>query len=90
MNSAFLDFVGVVVDGDVDQVSRHLAGNPALATTPSDAGATRQGASTSFFADIAHYLYAGDTALHMAAPGCGTPDRTRSRLPSDKASGCHR
>jgi ankyrin repeat protein len=34
---------------------------------PSDEGATRHGASGFFFADIAHYLYAGDTALHMAA-----------------------
>lgn len=67
MISAFPDFVRVVVDGDVDQVSRRLAGNPGLATTPSDVGATRQEASTFFFADIAHYLYAGDTALHMAA-----------------------
>jgi len=48
-------------------VSRRLAGSPALATTSSDVGATRQEASTFFFADIAHYLYAGDTALHMAA-----------------------
>jgi len=63
----FLDFVRVVVDGDIDQVSRRLAGSPALATTSSDVGATRQEASTFFFADIAHYLYAGDTALHMAA-----------------------
>ena len=67
MISAFLDFVRVVVDGDVDQVSRRLAGNPALATTPSDVGATRQETATFFFADIGHYLYAGDTALHMAA-----------------------
>ena len=73
MISAFLDFVRVVVDGDLDQVSRRLAGNPALATTPSDVGATRQGASTFFFADIAHYLYAGDTALHMAAAAFRRP-----------------
>jgi Ankyrin repeats (3 copies)/Ankyrin repeat len=67
VTSVFLDFVRVVVDGDIDQVSRRLAGSPALATTSSDVGATRQEASTFFFADIAHYLYAGDTALHMAA-----------------------
>lgn len=67
MISTFLDFVRVVVDGDIDQVSRRLAGNPALATMPSEVGATRQGGSTFFFTDIAHYLYAGDTALHMAA-----------------------
>jgi len=63
----FLDFVRVVVDGDIDQVSRPLAANPALATTSSDVGATRQESSPFFFADIAHYFYAGDTALHMAA-----------------------
>src|ERR1700736_4305602 len=30
-------------------------------------GVTRQEASTFFFAEVADYLYAGDTALHMAA-----------------------
>ncbi len=57
----------VVVDGDIDQVTRRLAASPALATTSSAVGATRQEASTFFFAGIAHYLYEGDTALHMAA-----------------------
>jgi ankyrin repeat protein len=63
----FLDFVRVVVDGDIDEVSRRLARSPALAITSSDVGATREQSSTFFFADIAHYFYAGDTALHMAA-----------------------
>jgi ankyrin repeat protein len=67
MTPVFLDFIHVIVDGDIDQVSRRLADTPALATTSSDVGATRQGASTFFFTSIAHYLYAGDTALHMAA-----------------------
>jgi hypothetical protein len=52
MTSVFLDFVRAVVDGDIDQVSRRLAGSPALATTPFAVGATRQEASTFFFADI--------------------------------------
>src|SRR5260221_2712219 len=73
MSSVFLDFVRVVVDGNLDQVSRRLAGRPALATMSSDVGATRQEASTFFFADIAHYLYAGDTALHMAAAAFRRP-----------------
>src|SRR2546427_13021045 len=67
MASGFLDFIRVVVDGDVDEVSRRLARSRALASTPADVGATRQEASSFFYADIAHYLYAGDTALHMAA-----------------------
>jgi hypothetical protein len=65
--SVFLDFVRVVVTGDIDQVSRQLARRPHLAVTSSEVGATRQESSSFFFADIAHYLYAGDTALHMAA-----------------------
>ncbi len=67
MRSALLDFVRVVVAGDLDQVSRRLAVRPALATMAAGTGATRQGPATFFFTDIAHYLYQGDTALHMAA-----------------------
>src|SRR5207253_10098707 len=55
------------------EVSRHLAANAALATMPSAAGATRHGASDFFFADIAHYMYAGDTALHLAAAAFRRP-----------------
>src|SRR5438552_18885711 len=73
VTSVFLDFVRVVVDGDIDEVSRRLAGSPVLATTTSDAGASRQNPSAFFFADIAHYLYAGDTALHMAAAAFRRP-----------------
>ncbi len=65
--SVFLDFVRQVVTGDVDEVSRRLAARPSLATFSSDVGATRQDPSTFLFSEIAHYLYAGDTALHMAA-----------------------
>ena len=63
----FLDFVRLVVDGDVDDGSRRLAANPALATSQAEVGATRQRATDFFFRSIAHYLYAGDTALHLAA-----------------------
>ena len=65
--SAFLEFVRLVVAGDEDQVSRRLSVSPALAKMPSPVGATRQGAEAFFFTGIRHYLYAGDTALHMAA-----------------------
>src|SRR5882762_3086456 len=67
MSSTVLDFIRLIVRGDLDQVSQRLVRDPVLATISSDVGATRQGASTFFFVDIAHYLYAGDTALHMAA-----------------------
>ena len=73
MHSAFLEFVQVVIAGDVRQVSRRLADVPELATRSSAIGATRQGASSFYFAEIAHYLYAGDTALHMAAAAFRPP-----------------
>jgi len=73
VKSAFLDFVRLVVNGETDDVSRHLADSPAFATAPSDVGATRQDASTFFFSEIAHYLYVGDTALHMAAAAFRRP-----------------
>lgn len=69
----FLDFVHRVVAGDADEVSRRLAGNPALASASSPVGATRLDASTFFFEEIRHYMYAGDTALHMAAAAFRRP-----------------
>lgn len=66
-NPGFLDFIRLVVDSELDRVSRRLSANPALATVPAAIGATRQEAKSFFFTEIRHYLYAGDTALHMAA-----------------------
>jgi len=73
MPSSFLDFVRVVVAGDLEEVSRRLVARPALATMAADSGATRQEPSTFFFTNIAHYLYQGDTALHMAAAAFRCP-----------------
>jgi Ankyrin repeats (many copies) len=71
--SDFLGFIRLVVKGDIDDVSRRLAANPALATAQAEVGAARQGATDFFFKEIAHYLYAGDTALHMAAAAFRRP-----------------
>ena len=73
MNQAFIDFVRYVVGGDLAEVSRRLAASPSFAATPSKDGATRQDASTFFFTEIYHYLYPGDTALHMAAAAFQRP-----------------
>lgn len=70
---AFFDFVRHVVRGEIDEVSRLLAGSPGLATSPAQIGAAHAGAPDFFFTDIAHYLYAGDTALHMAAAAFRRP-----------------
>ena len=62
-----LDFIRLVVAGDLEQLTRRLKSNAALASTRSRVGASRQASGPFFFTDIAHYLYAGDTPLHMAA-----------------------
>ena len=72
-------------------MSRLLARNPELATRKAQAGATRQRSSSFFVKEIAHYVYAGDTALHVAAAAfqrpiaahlirCGADLRARNRL----------
>ena len=73
VKSVFLEFVRHVVNGEVDEVSRRLTASPTLATAPAEVGATRQDAPDFFFSEIAHYLYAGDTALHMAAAAFRRP-----------------
>jgi len=72
-DSRFIDFVRLVVAGDIGEVGRRLADNRALATASLTVGATRQEASTFFLADISHYVYAGDTALHLAAAAFRRP-----------------
>lgn len=73
MEPSLLDFVRLVVNGDMKQVSEQLRATPALATTAMPIGATRSQATDFFFTEIRHYIYGGDTALHMAAAACSRP-----------------
>jgi hypothetical protein len=65
--SRFLDFVRFIAAGDAAEASRRLKANPALATMRFEVGATRENAAEFFLEGISHYVYAGDTALHVAA-----------------------
>jgi hypothetical protein len=47
--------------------SRLLAESPVLARLAIKVGASRERAGDYFFKEIAHYVYAGDTPLHIAA-----------------------
>ena len=87
----FLALIRCVVAGDVAEVGRQLTVRPALATTAAVAGAARTASRPFFFTSIRHYLYAGDTALHMAAAayhpgiaelliGRGADVRARNRM----------
>jgi hypothetical protein len=52
---------------DARGASRILKAHPELAKEPLVIGASRQVARTYFIDEIKHYMYAGDTALHIAA-----------------------
>lgn len=86
VKSTFLDFVRLVVNGETDGVSRRLAASPSLATAAAVVGASRQGQAGFFFSEITHYLYAGDTALHMAAAAFRRPV---ARLLVAHGADCH-
>lgn len=56
-----------IATGDVASVSRLLVASPQLALEASLIGATRASSTPYYFKEIDHYVYAGDTALHVAA-----------------------
>lgn len=66
-DNGLYDFVHVIVAGDTATAARLLNNSPMLAHARCVVGATRQGPHPYFFEAIAHYMYADDTALHMAA-----------------------
>jgi Ankyrin repeats (many copies) len=59
--------VRAVTAADAATASRLLAGTPALASARAEEGATRQTAKQYYLEEIGHYVYAGDTALHIGA-----------------------
>ena len=56
-----------ILAGDSSAVSRMLASSPRLASACFQTGASRQAAKAYFLDRIGRYVYAGDTALHIAA-----------------------
>jgi ankyrin repeat protein len=66
-DAALIRLIRAIAAGDVTAASQLLADSPSLAGAHVEHGATRE-ATTDFFLDeIRHYVYAGDTALHIAA-----------------------
>lgn len=58
--------VQAIVDGDATVVDAMLADAPGLARQRVVDGASRQSTGAHYLVEIGHYLYAGDTALHIA------------------------
>ena len=56
-----------IASRDRRAISRLLAERPQLARMAIRTGATRENASPWYFEEIPHYVYAGDTPLHLAA-----------------------
>jgi ankyrin repeat protein len=67
MADDLLSLIRLVIAGKTAEARRALQATPSLATTAAQEGATRGAPRPFFFASIGHYLYQGDTALHMAA-----------------------
>jgi hypothetical protein len=65
-DAALMVLVRAIVAGDTTTVFQLLTASPGLATARAEDGATRQNATAYHLEEIGHYLYAGDTALHVA------------------------
>jgi hypothetical protein len=63
-----MDAIAAADDGAARDL---LAASPMLATAALKQGATRTASAENFLTGIAHHLYAGDTALHVAAAAYG-------------------
>lgn len=59
----------LIASGDIAKVRETLTTHADLAQKAMRNGASRTNASRYFFDEIKHYVYAGDTALHIAAAG---------------------
>ena len=63
----FRVLIDALVRGDISLVREKIRTSPILVREKAAAGATREEATNYFYDEIKHYMYAGDTALHMAA-----------------------
>jgi Ankyrin repeats (many copies)/Ankyrin repeat len=66
-DGSLMTLVRAVVRGDRMRVSQLLSRQPDLALARFAVGASRQASEDYFLADIEHYVYGGDSALHIAA-----------------------
>ena len=66
-DAALLTFFRAIASCDRREIARRQDVSLRLASRPIRIGASRQDADTYFLVPIRHYVYAGDTALHIAA-----------------------
>ena len=66
-SASMMRLTRAIVAGDAAAVSKMLAATPELASAPFAEGATRENPKPYRLEAIGHYIYKGDTALHVAA-----------------------
>ena len=66
-DSALRNLLRAIAAGDRERALRMLEATPRLASEATRVGATRGSPSPHFLREIGRYVYAGDTALHIAA-----------------------
>ena len=67
MDSELRDLFGAIVARNAGALSRRMKASPDLALASLKTGASRSASHEFFLREIMHYVYAGDTALHVAA-----------------------
>ena len=72
-----LAFFRAIASHDYPETTRLLNASPDLAICQIDTGASRQDPNTYFLEAIHHYVYEGDTALHVAS-AAHSPDIARN------------
>ena len=70
---ALLTLFQAIAAGDLAEVRRRLDASQGLAVAPIRIAASRQDPDTYFLDVIRHYVYSGDTALHIAAASYQRP-----------------
>ena len=65
--SGLAELFRAVAKGDASAVSRLIAASPALVSARVERAAASEGVTEQFISGIRHHVYAGDTALHLAA-----------------------
>ena len=66
-NSRLMTLIRAIASRDMPGALRLLDASPELSQQTVAIGATRQVSSDYYFKEIEHYVYGGDTALHIAA-----------------------
>src|SRR4051794_35096880 len=71
-DDAVMRLIHAIAADDGAVARRLLDESPELVTAAATHGATRQDPESFWLADIEHYVYKGDTPLHIAAAAYGT------------------